>query len=210
MSKNTALYDLEEAADKLKEAEFQVEKTAITARAEGASWAEIASSLGITKQRAHQRYSEKVREARAERYAEAEAGPARELTDEEEQREADGEFYREHLAGQSVTPSIFLEAPAPAHTKNRSKKVDAPAPALKAWTAESPQENYIDKRPKHTIPGPIPATAEPGTGKGPHACPRCGRTNHYTEWRDIAALFPDCTPTRYDSPRMTTYMNGTS
>jgi hypothetical protein len=68
------------------------------------------------------------------------------------------------------------------------------------WTPESAQETYIDKRPKFHLEnaGFKDGVAQPGTGKGPHACKRCGSTNHKGTTDLIAAYPGECKPTKYD------------
>lgn len=155
--------------------EQRISQAVIEARRNGASWQKIAAELGITKQRAHQIYA-----------AVSTPAPSKIL-------DAD-------VAGDSVTPSIFLDpiapAPAPAKPKKATKKPVKEQfpdnkelwPWIHALTADSDKYEQDPSYP-----------AQPGTGKGPHACPSCGQTNHHGYARSIKFL-ADCTPTKYDPP----------
>lgn len=197
-------------AGQLADAQEHVHAHVIMARQTGASWEEIGKILGVTKQAAHQRYATSVRESRAERYAAAEnAWSTQDSDPSPEMLAVEATLTEDDIAEARgyITPSIFLEAPAPAkpvtaaqesmpfppitaeQRAKRSKKVDAPAP-------ETLRQTYVI---------PIPdTTAQPGIGKGqgPHTCPACGSSNHKTEHRELAAFTAECVPTQYDPPKI--------
>lgn len=172
----------------------QLDAAARAARASGCTWQQIGHELGITKQRAQQKYGKE---------------PSKILATD--------------VAGDSVTPSIFSDAPAPAKTKTTSKKVARTEPAkvqrniitgitvgpphVKAW----PNGEDLDPRPEFVLrsAGAIDGVSQPGTGKGPHQCPRCGSTNHKSGHPDTIRAYLDCKPTKYDPQDITDHLNTT-
>lgn len=141
----------------------------------GASWTEIGAALGVSKQTAHARYGKIA-----------------------------SKISIDDVAGKSVTPSIFSDAPAPATTKKPSKKSDRTAQP-NFWVMKN-GDRYTPARTPHTIPDPD-ETAQPGIGTGPHQCPGCGDTNHKTEHKDLAVFTASCIPTKYDPPKIAALMN---
>lgn len=89
----------------------------------------------------------------------------------------------------------FLDGTAPAKppmAKGTSKKGKTPA---------LDNMNTSDPRPSFTLhsAGRKDGVAQPGTGKGPHACPRCGSTNHKSAKPNKIHAYPgECKPTKYD------------
>lgn len=128
----------------------------------------------------------------------------------------------------AATTSIFLEPKAPAQpevttitgitvgpphvqewphevrktkAKKPSSRVAAPG-ELPTWnpTTDAKPE-MIDRRPRFHLEsaGMKDGVAQPGTGKGPHACKRCGSTNHKSGDPDLVHAYPgECQPTKYD------------
>ena len=93
--------------------------------------------------------------------------------------EAEATLTEADVAGPSVTPSIFLEP--------------------------------TDKRPAFKLAGAgtVNGHAAPGTGKGPHTCPRCGANNHKSGNPDTYRAYLDCRPTKYDPQDITDQLNTT-
>lgn len=103
--KDTELDLLTDAATALTQAQTDVDSYARHARAEGATWSQIGAILGITKQRAQQRYGSVAAEIRT---ANAASKAAHEKTHAEDTAKL-AEYAAKH-----ATASIFLEATAPA------------------------------------------------------------------------------------------------
>lgn len=207
MEKNTALEALQSKYNAAVIAENERDLAAIAARETGASWNEIGTALGITKQRAQQRYSGDEREKIERRAAALEKGRQEGQRILAEIREKiygtpaePSKILDESVAGESVTPSIFLEPTAPAKPQKKAKKTIE-------QLAEGIDEKIREYRPVFRLDGPVPEVAQPGTGKGPHQCPNCKSTNHHgTEWHTVA-MYPNCIPTKYDPPAVADYVN---
>lgn len=205
MEKNTALVNLTDAHTAYVQAQLTLGSRVRTAKLNGASWAEIAAILGITRQAAQQKYGHST--------------PARNTSRDdqytpEENAKADEAFAVLSAVPNTdttpATPSIFLAPEAPAKAAKPSTKVAPKAPALKKWTPESAMEDYIDRRPMFHLDsaGFVDGVAQPGTGKGPHNCPRCSSTNHKGD-RDLIRAFPgECKPTKYDPRDIAQWLTG--
>src|SRR6476620_1649673 len=171
MEKNTALSNLTITENAASLAENARDMAVLAARDAGASWAEIALPLTITRQAAQQRYGSAEARDRIERKAAAIArGPAEaERVLEEIRANATARWTAPNTDTKPETPSMIVDDPAPAKPAKVSRKVAAKAPAT-----------ATDDRPSFKLEsaGKINGVAQPGTGKGPHACPRCGCTNH--------------------------------
>lgn len=175
-----------------------LERKVHNARRCGASWAEIGTILGTSKQAVQQRYGK---------------GPSKEL------------IAADHAEDAPIIASKSVDAPAPAvefiepkTPKTQSKKVDAPAPATATASPVTSiimgpphVESWTDPRPAFKLKsaGMIDGVAQPGTGKGPHQCPRCGSTNHKSGRPDTIAAYFDCKPTKYDPQDITDHLNTT-
>lgn len=186
--KTKAIAALTKAVEAADDAAARVRDAAIRAREEGATWAQIGNAEGITKQRAQQKYAAAVTPERIAYRAKLEA-----MTDLDLSRHIRGEDLAASDAQTPETPSIFSDTPAPAKVKKGSKKVDPQAPARS--TSKSFRRRFLIDEPDKT--------AQPGTGKGPHQCPACQDTNHKTSDYGQAAFTPDCIPTKYDPPKIT-------
>lgn len=217
MTKSEALQDLLFKYSEAESAKYHLEKAVIEAHNQGASWAEIADKLYVSKQTAYNRYNDKVTMARKmakwrEEHPE-EAAAAREKGRAEYARMLE-EAQEERAAETTKTPSKKIDAQSPALE---------PAPSVHGTRTEEVFKQFAADRAKakaergtcdrngriyYAIEDPE-LTAQPGTGKGPHQCPNCGDTNHKTEWRDTAAFDGACTPTKYDDKKITDLMNTT-
>lgn len=128
MEKNTALEKLTTNHGAAMLAEITRDMSAIAARDAGATWTEIGDALGITKQRAQQRYSGEDR-ARIERNAAAaDRGRAEGQAILDEIRErvwgtTEPAILATDVAGTSETPSIFLDPiqNVPANTEDEER-----------------------------------------------------------------------------------------
>lgn len=93
----------------------------------------------------------------------------------------------------------FLDGQAPAKP---SKTVDTAAPAKPPMGKGTSKKGMTgEPRPSFTLhsAGMVNGVAQPGTGKGPHACPRCGSTNHKSGTPHKIHAYPgECKPTKYD------------
>jgi hypothetical protein len=194
-NKEMFLRDALNAANQLEKLKDELLVTVSGARRHGASWAEIGGAVGMTKQAAQQRWG---------KLTPAPLKTTDELADDDGQTPA--------------TPSIFLEAPAPAKdeftrahaaatailTKEReqkARKLDASVPANSQAMTNDPDFDP-KRRTKHKLPGEMPTYAEQGTGTGAHACIGCGSTNHKGVTPMYIYFNPECAPTRYDPQRI--------
>ncbi|MGO4587160.1 hypothetical protein AB4Z38_25265 [Arthrobacter sp. 2RAF6] len=182
MEKNTAqaTASLQKAADELKAAQGFVLLAVLDARKSGTSWAAIGEILEISKQAAQQKYGPFVKsqleaEARWTEQENANKPPeAATLVD-------------EHVAGTSVTPSIFLEPKAPAPAP---KPIYEPLPDYTnphGWGADEWQQD----NPKHFL-------VSDDKPLRPRTCKYCGQKDHRSNpgtW-----IYPQCTPT-WGDPR---------
>lgn len=182
-AKPNSMRYLREAAADYTEAEERLASNVRNARRCGNSWEEIGQALGVSKQTAYNRYGKRT-------------------------APEPSKILEPDVAGDSVTPSIFLDPIAPAKPKTTSKKVDHKAPAKQQFPNNPELWPWIHAitadTDKHEQDPTYPA--QPGTGKGPHACPSCGQTNHHGYARSIKFL-ADCTPTKYDPPATVDTMN---
>lgn len=179
MTKTEALEALEAAATAAARAEQARDDAAREAHAAGASWADIAGKLGISKQRAHQRYSGPARDrSRDHQYTPAECAEAdkalsalQAIAARQDAEEA-SKILATDVAGESVTPSIFLEP-------------KAPAKAAKRPTEKQVLDRYAAKRARKA--------------GMPDLCPGCGKRWHGQEhWDGRPTAFTDCTETQND------------
>jgi hypothetical protein len=208
MEKNTALTELETANNAYLQAEAARDKAAREAKEAGASWAEIAKQLGITKQRAHQRYSAPRDTSRDHLYTAAENEEADKAlaTLQALAAKQDAELQEHH----DVTAK-FLDGQAPAKppmAKGMSKK--GKTPALDRMTTGSNRAEWSILDSPFGWQVAVPEGAEPGTGKGPHACPSCGSTNHKGATNHRLEFNTDCTPTKYDPAYIVKFMRLTT
>lgn len=176
-AKPNSLRWLDQAAQDLTEIQATVRSRVVNARRCGASWAEIGKALGMTKQAAQQRYAAYCRVTEA-------------LTQDDEK-------------GPSVTPSIIVDAPVPAK-KAPSRKVATKAPAKRYVAANRAEYSIVDSPFGWSVT--VPEGAQPGTGKGPHACPTCGDTNHKGATNHHVQFNADCVPTKYDPAYIAKFM----
>lgn len=184
MEKNTALESLSEAYAAMLKAQVATERAVHAARATGASWADVASRLNITRQAAQQRYSK--------------SSPELIAADRLEDRAAIAAYEAANTDTKPETPSIFVAPQAPAKAAKPSTKVAPKAPAktrAQMFGLVLALTSDWDKREEDPS-----YPAQPGTGKGPHQCPRCEQTNHHSNQFGKIEFFPECTPTRYDPP----------
>lgn len=97
-------------------------------------------------------------------------------------------------------------------TNAQGQRVDyaSKAPRQRKPNATQTQRGYTDNRPAFwlTSAGKIGGVAQPGTGKGPHQCPRCGSNNHKGSVDEVRAYLGECIPTKYDPQDITDYLNG--
>lgn len=214
-NKEMYLRDALNAANQLEKLKDELLVTVSGARRNGASWAEIGGAVGMTKQAAQQRWGKltpaplKATDELAADDGQTPATPSIFLEAPAPTADVTSWENTPGYAGYAgdvrqtgyLEASKILDAPAPAKATKPSKKVDAPAPAT---------EPYQDNRPAFWLAsaGTIDGTAQPGTGKGPHQCPRCGCTNHKSSIDEVRAYF-DCTPTKYDPQDITDYLTRT-
>lgn len=176
----------------------QLELAIVAARKDGASWAELGEVLGLSKQTAFNRYSK------------LEAAPRNTSRDHLYTPEENTEADKALAAMQAVAARQDLEK----HHDHAAKFLDGQAPAKpprqRKPNATATQRGYTDERPTFKLEsaGFKDGVAQPGTGKGPHACPKCGSTNHKGGENQVRAYF-DCTPTKYDPRDITDYLNNT-
>lgn len=214
MEKNTAIKQVTTLNNQVKNLTYDLRDAVVSAVLDnGASWVEVGAALGISKQTAHARYSQDVSvergsrkwaEENPEKYAAAVAkgaADAQATLDEIRARvwtstPKPSKISDADVAGTSETPSIFSDAAAPATEKDGGWKMKNGDP-------------YTPARTPHTIPDPD-TTAQPGTGKGPHQCPGCGDTNHKTQHKHLAVFNADCTPTKYDPPKIAALIQETN
>lgn len=210
MEKNTALETLTDLHKQARRLELDTTNAVMDARKNGASWTEIGESLGVSKQAAAKKYGpkedqarrqaqweadnpEKVAEINAKIQAEADERHRRLIakTPNKAARETlremwnvtDDAMAQEDQQGTSVTPSIFVD-PLAKFPNNKELW-----PWIHALTADSDKYEQDPSYP-----------AQPGTGKGPHECPRCGQNNHHGPQRFTIKFLRECQPTRYDPP----------
>lgn len=205
MEKKTAISNLSTAQSEFHVTESARDMAVLAAREAGASWAEVATQLGMSRQAAQQRYGSPEAADRIQRRAAAIARGKAEaeafLTDLRQRHhtaEAVARATDNHAQHVEAT-ATFLNGTEPAKPAKASRKVAPKAPAT-----------ATDNRPcfKLESAGKINGVAQPGTGKGPHACPRCGCTNHKGADDQVRAYF-DCTPTKYDPQDIADYLNST-
>lgn len=130
MTYSEAMQKLEEAVDAAEAADAAITAAVIAAKETGASWAAIAATLGVTKQRAHQKYAAV---ATAPDFAAAitESNAASKKTHtataaEDKQRLAEYATAAKQKANQDAAAhveatAIFLDGTAPAKTKKAPK-----------------------------------------------------------------------------------------
>jgi hypothetical protein len=211
MEKNTALEEVRTTTKARDESEYSVTEAVVTAKLDGkATWQEIADALGMaSKQAAQARYGSYVRAEESgrkwaaenpERHAaavqkgkDAAAAALKEIQD--RVWNAATEDHAQHVEA----AAIFLDGTAPAKPQRQRKP-----------NATQTQRGYTDDRPEFVLrsAGFIDGVAQPGTGKGPHQCPRCGITNHKGNTDTVRAYF-DCKPTKYDPQDIATYLTTT-
>lgn len=209
------------------------------AKRAGATWQAIGDVLGVTKQRAQQKYGAMA--AEPNRYT-CNCGWSHIIPEDAEGITRETAVVLEHIdtqhpelkaparlaavrectatdSHQPGTPSIFSDAQSPATprmTAGTSNFSDAQPPAKSPRTAGTSKpapapDEFRDPRPEFVLrsAGKIDGTAQPGTGKGPHQCPRCGNHNHKTSKPDAIRAYLDCTPTKYDPQDITDHLNNT-
>jgi len=182
MEKNTALETLNANYAAMVKAQVETERQVHRARAAGASWSEIAERLGTSKQNAQQKYSK--------------SSAALIAADRLEDREVMASYAAKAEA--PATTKVDAKAPAKTATRKVDAKVPAPAPATRT------EYSILDSPFGWSVT--VPEGAQPGTGKGPHACPACGSTNHKGATNHRVEFNTGCTPTKYDPPYIAKFM----
>jgi hypothetical protein len=166
--------------------------------ANGASWSAVGEALGLSKQTAYARYAKE-----AKLYADQQKWEA----DNPEKAEAAREKGRAAAAKdieeiRNRNTQAKNSEPKPKTTKKPSKKSDVPAPA---------KVTQASIRPEFVLQNAamLDGRAAPGTGKGPHQCPRCGTNNHKSGKPNTYVAYLDCVPTKYDPQDITDMLNRT-
>lgn len=198
------------------------------AKQAGATWQAIGDVLGVTKQRAQQKYAALA--AEPDRYTcncgwshiipRDAAGCTREtavvlahIKTEHPEIGAKIRQERAERAGDPPADMLAAEATLTSEDTGHGELVtpsifsDTPAPAKPKTKAKkvdvtAPARNTAGSFRRRFLIADPDKTAQPGTGKSPHQCPACQDTNHKTSDYGQAAFTPDCIPTKYDPPKI--------
>lgn len=177
-----------DAKSQLDTAQAEILTCVSHARRAGASWSEIGEALNMSKQAAQQKFGKLT------------PAPATTKVDAEVPAPAPNPVEQHHEAA-----AIFLDGTAPAKmAKGMSKK--GKTPALDRMTTDARRTEYSILDSPFGWQVAVPEGAQPGTGKGPHACPGCGETNHKGITNHRPQFTADCTPTKYDPPYIAKFM----
>jgi hypothetical protein len=192
--KKTTEY-LESLHSKTRMIEKVIAREVAELRANNVPWSQIGSALGVTKQRAQQKYGTR-NTANDHMYTPEENAEADKALAAMQAIAAAQDKATEDHAQHVEAAAIFLDGTAPAKAKKATKKPEAFKP-------------QPDDRPSFWVENAasINGVAQPGTGKGPHLCTRCGSTNHKGSVDEVR-MWPECTPTKYDTKETAAYMNG--
>lgn len=211
MNKKPALLsELETANDEMLRAKGRITLAVLEARKAGLSWAEIAEKLYISKQAAQQRYgayvkqemeSEAAFQARESR-ASIEDLPLSDpvfdpLFNQPKEPAKPATLVDEDRAGQSVTPSIFLEPKAPALPGDATFEIPAEDryrgyEPLPAYTNPHQWEegSWMQDDPRHFLVNDAVLR--------PQVCPFCRAKSHVYPDGSGTWIYEGCTPTWTD------------
>lgn len=187
MEKNTALTDLLFAYSEAESAKYHLEKAVIEAHSQGASWAEIADQLYVSKQTAYNRYHAAV--ASAQRIAKWRAEHPEEAA--------------EHKNKAKEEVEKMLKEAKEERTKAESKKLDAPAPA-KTKSKTSARADALDEQQELIYSGYVNTGMQVIDWKAEQddaaraKCPYCEQKGHYNRKNGNWYVYRGCTLTAAD------------
>ena len=191
-NKKEAWQELVQANEELKRKQEELEAVITKAREVGTSWEAIGNALDLSKQTAFNRYNKATQPKN-----DVEKHHAQTVKFLDGQEPAKGRFNRELAYAEAENAKISTPA-------KPSKKLDRKAPAKRYVAANRTEYSILDSPFSWQVT--VPEGAQPGTGKGPHACPSCGSTNHKGATNHRLEFNADCTPTKYDPAYIIKFM----